>query len=210
MMLFLTKNVSAHLLQMRSADRESAVTLLPCKTVQGQFLVNPARRLALEFAHHIGQAMGRAQSGKNVNMISRSTNRMGRTVEASNHATEILVHPGARSRREPRLAIFRAKDEMIMQREMGRGHAGTSRAPAGAQFCPVGRDRWLRSPGRPSPPANLFRPSGTQLPVNLAASTCQALYQIHRAYHDPTPIETPLLSRPHSYQDQAPIKTKLL
>lgn len=135
MIFLLSQHICAHPLQTRSAHRESPETLLPGKTAQSKLLTNSARRLALEFTHHIGQAMSRAQTSQDMNMISRSADRVRRAVHASNDTAEVLVNTDARRRRKPWFAIFRANDEVIMQGEMRRRHEGISRAPAGAQFA---------------------------------------------------------------------------
>ncbi len=96
-------------------------------------LRNRPKRWQKSRGGHIRQAMGGAQSGQDVDMIAGSAHCMRHAVEAANHAAEVFVDTGAWGGREPWLAIFGAKDEMVMQREMGRGHAGVSRAPARAQ-----------------------------------------------------------------------------
>jgi len=134
MMFLLTQNVSAHALQIRRTHCKCPVTLLPGKATQSDVLMNPSRGLALEFRHHLSEAMGRAQSGTDMDMISGSTHRMRYAVEAPNNTAKVFVDTSASSWCQPRLAIFCAKHEVIMQRKMRRRHPGTSRALAGAQF----------------------------------------------------------------------------
>src|SRR5258708_6306554 len=119
MMLLLSQDVSSHLFETRCTDSEGSIAFLPGKAVQPKLPMNPSRGLALELTHHIGQAMGGAQSGKHVNMISRTAHGVRDAIQAAHSSTEVLVHTGPRTGREPRLARFCAKDEMIMQRGMG-------------------------------------------------------------------------------------------
>ncbi len=56
-----------------------------------------------------------------------------------------------------------------MQKEIGRGHTGASRAPDRAQSCAGrSRDRWLRFA---PPPANICRPFRDKF-ANLATTKC--------------------------------------
>lgn len=165
MMLFLSQDIGAHLLQMRSVYRESAISFLPRETAESEFLVDPARGLAFEFPHHISQAMGGAQSGEDVDMITGSADRVWHAVKTPDHAAKILVHAEARSGRKPWLAIFGAKDEMVMERERDGSRAwGSFSCSCRSSIAgrPVGTGGYGRRK-RPAPPANICRPSGTNL-----------------------------------------------
>jgi hypothetical protein len=67
--------------------------------------------------------MRRPQTGGDVDVIARPAHRMRHTVHVSEDAADVLVNALPIRRREPRFPIFRAEHEMVVQREMRRGHA---------------------------------------------------------------------------------------
>ena len=64
-----------------------------------------------------------AQSGKDVNMIVHPTDGMRDPTLGAHDAAKIFMQTRAQTRREPRLPVLGAEDEMVMQGEMGGGHA---------------------------------------------------------------------------------------
>jgi len=59
-----------------------------------------------------------------VEVIVRATHGMRHAVQVSDDAADVFVNALSMRRREPRFPVFRAEHEMVMQREMRRGHAG--------------------------------------------------------------------------------------
>lgn len=91
-MFVLVQNMSAALLQMRRAYCEPAITLLPGEAGQTKCLVNPSRRIALEFTHYIGEANRGAKSCQNVNVISHAAHRVRHPPHSANNtARDIRV-----------------------------------------------------------------------------------------------------------------------
>jgi hypothetical protein len=68
--------------------------------------------------------MRRPQTGGDVDVIARPAHRMRHTVHVSEDAADLFVNALSMRRREPGFPVFRAEHEMVVQREMRRGHAG--------------------------------------------------------------------------------------
>jgi len=59
-----------------------------------------------------------------VDVIACSAHRMRHAVHVPKDAADVFVNALPMRRREPRLPVFRAEHEMVVQREMRRSHAG--------------------------------------------------------------------------------------
>lgn len=68
--------------------------------------------------------MRRPQAGGDVEVIACAAHRMRHAVHVSDDAADVFVNALSMRRREPGFPVFRAEHEMVMQREMRRGHAG--------------------------------------------------------------------------------------
>lgn len=156
-MLLLVQHIAPYRLQMRSADGEGSVSLLPREACPAQFPPDPSRGFAFQFPHHIRQPMRRTQPRKNMDMVAGASDGMGDSVHAANRAAEVFVDATTSLESQPRFPMFRGENEMVMEGQMRRGHARASRAHSGAQPDFFGRVRRFRSA---PPPANLSAPSG--------------------------------------------------
>ena len=57
-----------------------------------------------------------------VDVVPHATHRVRNTVHSTNDATEVIMNTRAPRGRKPRFPAFRAEDQVIVQRNMGRGH----------------------------------------------------------------------------------------
>ncbi len=90
-MLVLIGDVALHRFPCVRADREGRVADLPSKRRQTDLLVYPDRRRFLQFALHVGQAMGRVQTDEKMDMIVHATNLLRKSAEACDRAAQVLV-----------------------------------------------------------------------------------------------------------------------
>ena len=84
MMALLIQDITANRFDLGGADGERSVALLPRESREPQFAVNPGGRLAFQLPHHIRQAMGGLESGKNVDVIRGAADRVSDSARASN------------------------------------------------------------------------------------------------------------------------------
>ena len=122
MMLLLPTDVMGDLFEIRGADRERAITLLPGEAGHSNLLMNPFRRRGFEIAHHIGQTMGGPESDQQMNVIPHPANRFGDTSRRSNHAAQVSVQTVTPCGVNQDTAFFGAENEVVMEAQMGRGH----------------------------------------------------------------------------------------
>jgi len=102
--------------------------------------------------------MSRPQSGEDVDVVPHSTHRVRNTVHSTNNATEVIMNTRALRGRKPRLPAFRTEDQVIVQRNIGRGHdAKFLSLLTGAQSVASGKIRWFRCA---APPATGFQAFG--------------------------------------------------
>lgn len=173
-MALLVEHIRPHRLNVGRAHGETAISLLPRKARRFQFTMNPRRRFALQLPHHIREAMRGAQPREHMHMIRHATHRVGDAVHGIDHTTEASVDAVAMLGRYSRFPVLRAEHEMVVQREVCRGHykwfsrSGRStmhlRERSGGSRHPL-RGFW-------SPPAHFFRASGSK---NNACGTALAI-----------------------------------
>lgn len=77
--------------------------------------------------------MHRFEARKNVDVVIHAADRMRNTIQSSDYPAQIGMEPRPKGSREPRFALLRAEDNVVMQRRMGRGHSARFSRPAGAQ-----------------------------------------------------------------------------
>ena len=134
MVLLLIQHIRAHFFQAGCADGESSISLLPVEAGELQFLVNPRGGFAFYLAHDIGETMGGAESGEEVDVIRRAADGVWEAAHATDNAAEVFVDAVARGGREPGFTVFGAENQVVVQGKVRGGHGRDfSRAPAGAQ-----------------------------------------------------------------------------
>ena len=148
MMLFLTCDVSHHCRALRWADGERSISFLPRERVLMDFLMHPPRRNRLHIAHHIRERCGGLQSNEQMHVILHTAHGFRNSAHIANHAAKIGVETGSPIGRNGRRAAFGAEHDVVMEREMGRGHGGKVPAPLPGRVDVFYRFRWL------TPPAN--------------------------------------------------------
>ena len=145
-MLLLLRDVFAHRLARRCADGERPVALLPCKRTFTDFLMHPARRHRFYIAHHIREAGRRAKADEQMHMIRDTADGFWHAFDISHHAAEVCVQSFPPRGDDDRSAILRAKDDVIMEREMGGRHSCEVPAPLPGRVAFLPAIRWLTPP----------------------------------------------------------------
>jgi hypothetical protein len=124
-----------------------------------------------------------------VEVVACAADCMRDSIHVSDDTADVFMHASPCGGGQPGFAVLRAEHEMIMQREVGRGHAAASRAPVGAQPSAARggvaqRSGGSRSPSLASPPANFSGPSGTSAGLALPSMS---------AHHPPERRAAPFL-----------------
>lgn len=122
MMLGLVQHIRSHRINVGRTDREGTVSLLPFKPRHVKLSVNPFGRFAFDLPHHIGKAMCGPKPHENVCVIGNATNCVSDAVQTSDRATDVFMDAVNHRIGEPWFAILGAEDDVVMQREMSRGH----------------------------------------------------------------------------------------
>ena len=91
MVLLLAGDVRNDRLPPRLTDAERAVTALPGKSVR--VLVQPARRIALEVLHRLGQGHGWRKCQQHMKMVSCASNGQQGNVFSASDARQVLPEP---------------------------------------------------------------------------------------------------------------------
>lgn len=65
--------------------------------------------------------MGGAQGDEQMNVVTHSANRMNFCTQTLHHASNIFMDTDTKSGSQPRLAVFGAEDDMIMEAKVS-GH----------------------------------------------------------------------------------------
>lgn len=134
MMFFLPGDVFADGLALRCADSERAVAFLPREGVLAGFLMHPARGNGFHIAHHIREAGRRAQADEEMHMVRDASDGFGHAFDVSRYTAEVGVQPFTPHGGDAGCAVFGAKDDVVMEREVGGWHGWRgSGAPAGAR-----------------------------------------------------------------------------
>lgn len=148
MMIFLVRNVSDHRRALRWADGERSIPFLPRERALVDFLMYPPRRNRLHIAHHIRETCGGFQANEQMHVILHAAHRFRNPTDIANHAAKIGVETGPPIRRDGRRAAFGAEHDVVVKREVGRGHGAWVPAPLPGRVDVFYRFRWL------TPPAN--------------------------------------------------------
>lgn len=122
MVFLLTEHVVADFFQIRRACRERSVSILPCESGEEIGLMEPFGGFAFHFPHEIAQAVGGFESGEDVDVIGHAANGKRDSLEAADDTAEVSMEPGADFRGDPWFAVLGREDDVIVQREVGRGH----------------------------------------------------------------------------------------
>lgn len=156
-MFFLIRHIRPDCLDMRGRNSESAIALLPRENGDLQLSVDPSRRLTLQFPHDIRKAVSRTEPSKHVYVIRNSTNCVRGSVHAFDYPTEIGMDSLAMVDRDPRFPVFRAEDQVIIQRQMGRRHPRRFSHSCRSAINLPDHDRPLRSQKIATSPAAFYR-----------------------------------------------------
>jgi hypothetical protein len=131
MMFFLPLNITTHLRNLRFADREGTVSLLPRKS--GGFWEgarNPAGRVRFQLTDNLRECLILPQLCQNVNMIGGSVNDERNSVFSANRSAEIFMNSRADCRRQPWFAVFGRKNSVVQKIAIGGTHSeGPFRRP---------------------------------------------------------------------------------
>ncbi len=135
--------------------------------------------------------MRRTQTSKNVNMVAGAAHGVGDSVHAANRAAEVFVDATTSLGTKPRFPVFRGEDEMVVEGQMRRGHAGASRARSGAQpeFFWLGGGGSFRRFRSAPPPANFSAPSGSALSAGRQTAPFVFFPFAQRALHRNTDFQ---------------------
>jgi len=135
MMLFLALDIVPNFFNLRLAYGKDAVAFLPRKRAQvRKRFMNPAGRVCLHISNERGQGFISPPTEQDVNMVGNAADFQNVSTFAANDAAEIIVNARADVRCEPRLAMFRAEDEVKLQVVKCPGHEGSlTRRPVGAE-----------------------------------------------------------------------------
>lgn len=141
-MLRLPRDVVLDCLPVSRANGKGAISLLPGEQCIARFAVHPPRGTGFYFSDNIGEAVGRAKSNEHVNVIFHPADGFRHAFEISQNSTHIAVQtidPFGTIGPHP---IFRAENDMVMERQVGGWHgANSSQRTSGAHAllsgCPV-------------------------------------------------------------------------
>jgi hypothetical protein len=123
MMFLLSLNITTHLRNLRFADREGTVSLLPRKS--GGFWEgarNPAGRVRFQLTDNLRECLILPQLCQNVNMIGGSVNDERNSVFSANRSAEIFMNSRADCRRQPWFAVFGRKNSVVQKIAIGGTH----------------------------------------------------------------------------------------
>jgi len=139
MMLLLVGYVPADRGPCRWADGKRGIPLLPRKTSQPDFLVNPHRRRLLDLPHHIRQTMRCLQTNERMDVLPNSAHAFGKAAQATKGAAQVIVQSSSPTWADERFTVLRAKYNVVMETQIGRRHeverAGTGgRGALGVRF----------------------------------------------------------------------------
>ena len=81
--------------------------------------MNPRGRTALDLANHVSQGVGCLQSGQNVHMVSRPTNRTCNGAKVTCNAADISMQFFTPRLRNDPAAAFRAKHNVLVKTYVG-------------------------------------------------------------------------------------------
>src|SRR4026207_2468216 len=90
MVLYLVRDISLDLAQLRGTHRKRAIALLPRK-LSDAMLMNPSRRTTLHLTNHISQRVCCPQSKQNVDVISGSADRPSNRTDITDNAADVGV-----------------------------------------------------------------------------------------------------------------------
>ena len=125
MMFFLSLDVTMDLGQQRFTHRECAVSFLPRKSCfVFEHSRNPTGRIGLQLTDGLRNCLVLPQFRQDVNVVGRSVDDHRDSSFIANRAAEISMRPGADLRRQPGLAVFRRKNDVIEQVTIGGTHSG--------------------------------------------------------------------------------------
>ena len=77
--------------------------------------MHPSRRITLQHAHDVRDAMGRLQTNEEMYVIGSAANLETNTIQSANHTAEICVYTLAHLGRDRRDAIFRAEQDINVE-----------------------------------------------------------------------------------------------
>lgn len=140
--LALVLDVVDHIGDVRLADRERSVAVLPGEGLQARkCVVNPFGRTAFDELHRLGWSDGWWRSQQNVNVILDASNALCLHVILASNAAEKLPDSRFDVRGDPSLAPLRAEDDVVMERGVGVRHECVSERPLATRLgCNPERD----------------------------------------------------------------------
>ena len=92
MMFFLPGDVISHVFDLREADGENAIAVLPCEIREvGRFGFQPQRRTAFDLLDHVRRVAGARQRAEQMNVVFHTANDDGLAFEIREDAAEIAM-----------------------------------------------------------------------------------------------------------------------
>ena len=177
MMAFLPLNVAPHHRDLRRADAERTVAILPTETPVADFLVNPFGRLPLDVAQHLGELVRGSEADEQMDVIGNAAHRRGHAVEGADESAEVGVETVAPRGEDGGGLVLRAENEVVLEGEMGGGHAGIFRHPCRGASVILYRNRGCYPrllSGQPSGLAGNRKASNRTMGNHFAADCCEA------------------------------------
>ena len=115
-MRFLVENIFAHRLEMRRADAEQTIAVLPMKSVQLWIqCLHKLRRIFFDNFQNFGRWKFFGEIAQNVNMVGDAANRDGIAFQILKNLRLIRPDSLANVRRQPRAAFFGRENDMRAQ-----------------------------------------------------------------------------------------------
>src|SRR5262245_32204083 len=136
-MVFLVGDVAAEVANMARADGERAVAVLPMEVSQGGALgLQPLGRIALQFAHEVGDGEFAPEAAEDVNVVRDAADDERGRVEVAANPSEIGVRLGENGcGLEERLAVLGGEDEVEVDLSERLRHGAGPRARTGERVC---------------------------------------------------------------------------
>src|SRR5688572_23610776 len=124
MMLALIFDVNGHVGDARLADRKCAVAVLPGELAQiGERVVDPGGRSAFDELRGFRRRERRRRTEEHVNMVIDAAGFEGLHLVLAGDSSQVFPNPLFDLPPDPRLAIFGAENEMVMQGGVRVGHS---------------------------------------------------------------------------------------